>query len=266
MSPLSKNLICDVVRLSSVCYQPNETIKNEYCNKRPYNKDDTSCVFNTLKTCPILYTSDKDCEVLVCEHESKSLIVAFRGTSSTKDILTDLMITREKLSLMNLPENKWPLVHSGFSEQFFSITHKMEESIKSNNSIIFCGHSLGGALASIGSLYYACKYPEKNISCITFGSPRAGNYQFTDYFDRKIGNSLRFVNDNDPVPCVPSRWRFKHVKGLQWFNKNEVEHEIDVSRFYRFLKNTILSLFGFGYNACDDHKCDNYINDVINNY
>lgn len=262
MASLGKKLIFDLARLSGMCYKPKEEIECIYKDKRPYNKQDNACVFNTLKVCPILYKSEDDCEVLVCKHETEKLIIAFRGTSSREDVLTDLTITRDKLPLVNVKEDEWPLVHSGFLDQFFSVYKNLDDSVKENNQIVFCGHSLGGALATIGSLYYSYQYPDKDIACVTFGSPRVGDDRFVSYFDERIEQSMRYVNDNDPVPCVPTRWRFKHVKGLQWLNQDQIQKEIQVWRFYRFLKNTLLSVVGYGYNACDDHKCDNYIDDL----
>jgi hypothetical protein len=264
MVSIGKKLILDLARLSSMCYQPKEEVVRLYSCDRPYEKLDNACVFNTLKECPVLHKSQDDCEVLVCKHESEALVVAFRGTSSREDVLTDLSITRRELPLSGLSEPEFPLVHSGFHEQFFSVNKEIEKDIEENDEVIFCGHSLGGALATIGSLYYSFLYPDKDISCVTFGSPRVGDNRFVELFDERISNSLRYVNDNDPIPCVPTRWRFKHVKGLQWLNQDEIEDEIQVWRFYRFLKNTVLSVVGYGYNACDDHKCDYYIKDLRN--
>ena len=264
MGSISKKLILDLARLSSMCYHSKEDISDIYNYKRPYDKLNDACVLNTLLECPLLFKSNNDCEVLVCKHECESLIVAFRGTSSREDVLTDLSITRTELSLKGLSDSELPLVHSGFHEQFFSVNKEIEAGIEKYDNIIFCGHSLGGALATIGSLYYSFIYPDKDISCVTFGSPRVGNERFAFLFDERISNSIRYVNDNDPIPCVPTRWRFKHVKGLQWLNQDEIENEIQVWRFYRFLKNTMLSVIGYGYNACDDHKCNHYISDLRN--
>lgn len=262
VTSIGKNIIFDLARLSSMCYNKESQITSLWCNNRPYNRLDNACVFNSLKVCPVLHKSEDDCEVLVCQHEEEKLIIAFRGTSSRDDVLTDLNISREKLPLMGMDKLLWPQVHSGFATQFFSVNKHLEDSIKDSDDIIFCGHSLGGALATIGSLYYKFQYPEKNISCVTFGSPRVGDDQFVFYFNERIKNSLRYVNDNDPVPCLPTRWRFKHVDGLQWLNQDKIQNEIQVWRFYRFIKNTLLSVIGLGYNACDDHKCDNYISDL----
>lgn len=262
MVSIGKKMILDLARLSSMCYNSADNIDDLWKDNRPYNKCDNVCVFNTLSKCPTLHKSEEDCEVLVCNHDSDTLIIAFRGTSSRDDVLTDLSITRESLPLGNVPEEKWPLVHSGFAKQFFSVNKHLEDPIKKSDSIIFCGHSLGGALATIGSLYYSFQYPEKDIACVTFGSPRVGDSDFANYFDERITKSLRYVNDNDPIPCFPTRWRFKHVSGLQWLNHDQIQHEITAWRFYRFLKNTMLSVIGYGYNACDDHKCDYYIEDI----
>ena len=121
MVSLGKKLIFDMARLSGMCYKPKEEIDSIYKEKRPYFKTDNACVFNDLKECPTLFKSEEDCEVLVCNHESDKLVIAFRGTSSKEDVYTDLMITTEKLPLANSPESMWPYVHSGFLNQFFNL-------------------------------------------------------------------------------------------------------------------------------------------------
>jgi predicted lipase len=196
MVSLGKKMILDLARLSSLCYQPREKIEELYRVNRPYHKEDNVCVFNAVKECPVLHKTDEDCEVLVCKHETDVLVIAFRGTSSREDVFTDLSIARKKMPLTHVSEKWWPQIHSGFSDQFFSVNKYLDESVKENDSIIFCGHSLGGALATIGSLYYSFQYPEKTIACVTFGSPRVGDDTFVEYFDNKIKTSLRYVNDN----------------------------------------------------------------------
>ena len=40
-------------------------------------------------------------------------------------------------------------------------------------------------------------------------------------------------------------------------------NEISVNRLWRFIKNTVLNLFGLGgYNAVGDHSCSGYIYDL----
>lgn len=270
MVSLGKKLseILDLARISSLCYKSENAINKAYLYERPYIKGCHELAFLSVLENPVFISSDDDCQVVLAKYKSddenseEKLVVAFRGTESGEDIFTDLKITREKLPLENLKEEDWPLIHSGFADQFFSVNAKLDDAIAKADSVVFCGHSLGGALATVGSVYYGFKHPGKPVDCVTFGSPRVGDVRFVDYFDKRVGCSLRYVNDNDPIPCVPTRWRFKHVGGLQWLNQDVVQSEIPVWRFYRFLKNTLLSVVGYGYNACDDHKCDNYITDI----
>ena len=266
MAILGKKLVLDMARLAALSYESRDKLDTAYLYERPYMKGCHEIALLSIKEKPHFVSSEEDCQVVVakylCSDEKEKLVVAFRGTESGEDILTDLNITREKLPLQNMNEEDWPLVHSGFAGQFFSVNTKLDDIIADADSVLFCGHSLGGALATVGSVYYGFKHPGKPVDCVTFGSPRVGDTRFANYFDKRVGCSLRYVNDNDPIPCVPTRWRFKHVGGLQWLNQDVVQSEIPVWRFYRFLKNTLLSVVGYGYNACDDHKCDNYITDI----
>jgi len=259
---LLKEDILNCARLSTICYLKEEKIHHCYSCERPYNKDSYELVFNSLKNEPIFIHDFKtDCQLLVTEYKD-SLVIVFRGTESKKDIITDLNMLREPLELKD--HDVYPEVHSGFLNQFMSIKDFIINDVEKYNNIIFCGHSLGGALATIASLYYYCYFKTKNIKCITFGSPRVGDKLFANLFNKHIEESIRFVNDNDPVPCFPTTWRFKHVKGLQWLNEDIIKKEIRVWRLYRFFKYTFLNLVGYGYNALDDHSCNNYIEDITN--
>jgi len=257
----SKDKIVDMARMCGLVYDNEETIDKKYTTGRPYNKNQTEIAFNNCKCLPKFLSSDIDCQVFHVEYDDV-LMVCFRGTESKLDIWADLNITKEIFKLDNLPEEVWPEVHEGFLTQFNSIKDKIDDACSNAENIVFCGHSLGGALATLASLHYAYKHLNTSVSCVTFGSPRVGDYEFKRLFDHKIKMSLRYVNDNDPIPCLPTSWRYKHVKGLRWLNQDIIQKEIKVWRFYRFLKNTFLNTFGYGYNAVEDHSCSNYISDL----
>lgn len=329
-----KKILVDCAKMSSLAYLPQDELQNKYQDNRPYGKNEKcNVLYQCLDECPTLICShcidpmsnneelkgDNDCQVYTTKYmnsNKNTLMVVFRGTESSRDVLTDLNIFTSRLkipkySIYNYPffyqeelQDKWYndiKVHSGFNNQFLSVKEPLENTIddfihnhfqdnpvcdnqyqnqngeecnsnltdNNNNgkdsipSIIFTGHSLGGALATLSSLYFKCKYPEVQINCITFGSPRAGCSEFTKLFNKNIEESYRFVNDNDPVPCMPLAWRFKHVKGCQWLYQDKVMNEIGVNRLWRFLKNTVLNLVGYGgYNAIGDHSCSGYIFDL----
>ena len=72
--------------------------------------------------------------------------------------------------------------------------------------VIFCGHSLGGAVASIASIRLEvekARYKLKgSVKCITFGAPLFGDEQLRKSTDCR--NMYHFVCNNDPVPNLLS--------------------------------------------------------------
>ena len=51
-------------------------------------------------------------------------------------------------------------------------------------TVTIVGHSLGGALALLSSIYLPTFVPNVAYSLITFGMPRVGNQAFADYVDK----------------------------------------------------------------------------------
>jgi hypothetical protein len=138
------------------------------------------------------------------------MYMVFRGTEDLQDIIADidvrLHVIRDNVK-----------VHRGFYEQFEAISDEIEKYLKEASSqrkidnIIISGHSLGGGLATIASTHFGLLYPDSKVTCITFGSPRVGNREFTNYFNSIVSQSLRIYDEEDPVPMVPMSNRFQHV-------------------------------------------------------
>ena len=59
------------------------------------------------------------------------------------------------------------------------------------------------ALDCSGAAWAALEYPDADIRCITFGSPRVANKVFGKAFNALVGTSLRLVHGFDPVPSLP---------------------------------------------------------------
>ena len=257
---LTKEEIILSSKFSNLSYLQSKEL-DTFFYTRPLKKVD-SYIYELIEK-PYLYMTLQECQFLVAELKDK-IIISFKGTDSRSDIFTDLNFMKERLYLENyLYVYNHIFVHKGFFNQFKStkgvLNYKMSVSIKSKKPIIFTGHSSGGALATISSLVYSYLYLNYDISCITFGSPRVGCYKFSEVFNLKIKDSLRFVKDNDPVPCIPSPISFKHVKKCMWINNGSIENNITVYRSLNFIKNTFLNSFGYGYNALKDHSCVSYI-------
>ncbi|KAK3389151.1 hypothetical protein B0H63DRAFT_94923 [Podospora didyma] len=154
------------------------------------------------------------------------LIIALRGTARFVDSLVNLngrpLPADEFLGTSQFPaiknKTKAVLAHGGFLTSAMTL----HASVKSHLSwaektwpgahVVFCGHSAGGAVASI--LYVKClleavkDYPSLKLSCITFGAPPTFSTNLTKTLRAegslaKIrGHMLAFVNEFDVVPRV----------------------------------------------------------------
>ena len=72
----------------------------------------------------------------------------------------------------------------------FDNLDKIPEINDRNYQVIFTGHSLGGAIATISSFYYIKKYKfEAENILITFGQPKVGN----ELFAKELTNNLRQI-------------------------------------------------------------------------
>ncbi|KAK9818390.1 hypothetical protein WJX72_011847 [[Myrmecia] bisecta] len=171
-----------------------------------------------------LIESKVDTQVHVGWLEGDTAVLAFRGTQSAQDGLQDAKFIRKNINYLQelYPGTK---AHTGFLQQFASVVdpddpeHNIAAVLKTlsggrePNRVLCTGHSLGGALATLGAAWAAIEYPRADVRCITFGSPRVGNNKFKHAFHKLVGTSLRLVHGADPVPSMPPPFRYHHVKG-----------------------------------------------------
>ena len=78
--------------------------------------------------------------------------------------------------------------------------------------IVVCGHSLGGALATLAAVQFGREFPDAIITCVSFGSPRVGNGEFCEYFNKCVKGSYRFVN-RTTLYLWDQRRSVLHIKG-----------------------------------------------------
>ena len=139
--------------------------------------------------------------------ETNTLYVAFRGTATWKDAVTDADIhLKEKPSILG------GKVHSGFDKRAATvpleqILHCARE--ENCQTIITCGHSLGGAVSSLTAIDLMIRLgpdPETTVFNITFGSPFFANETVRQTCKREQyeRNMLHYVGHQDVVPGILS--------------------------------------------------------------
>jgi hypothetical protein len=78
-------------------------------------------------------------------------------------------------------------------------------------SVTICGHSLGGALATLLALDVAANTVFTDPAVYTYGSPRTGDSLFASTYDQVVSNSYRIANRLDIVPALPPPIDYEHV-------------------------------------------------------
>tara|TARA_B100000900_G_scaffold324432_1_gene284100 strand:+ start:3318 stop:4088 length:771 start_codon:yes stop_codon:yes gene_type:complete len=142
-------------------------------------------------------------------HDDNDIVVAFRGTEPKQwsDVKADLLALKRKSS----SEGR---VHLGFLREINKLWNYIKDELddKPDHQIWVCGHSLGGAMATL------CAYRLRDSVPIlyTYGSPRVGGSVFVDSCDVE---HHRYQNNNDVVPTVPF-WLmgFRHHGELHYIN------------------------------------------------
>lgn len=75
----------------------------------------------------------------------------------------------------------------------------------SSRRVVFVGHSLGGALATLAFVDFCERQPTHEVELVTFGAPQVGNDEFIDWLASRgsPGQISVFANLGDPVAHMP---------------------------------------------------------------
>lgn len=155
---------------------------------------------------------------MVIETESR-LILVIRGSESKDDWLLNLQAKQRRV-WFDVPGK----VHKGFWRALKHIWDPvvvplMAASKSSRKKVVICGHSLGGAIATVVAARIAYKFDRESIASVyTYGQPRVGNAKFATYVNEQFkGAFFRFVNNRDVVAMIPPAPLYRHVGELYHF-------------------------------------------------
>ena len=131
-------------------------------------------------------------------------IVAFRGSKSLKNWITDAQLWRRLLT--EEANGDKVEVHHGFLDAYESIIADLTAYLRQPGDVrplFITGHSLGGALAILAALELKRQgFPIAQV--YTFGQPRVGNAAFKRLYEYSLGAStFRVVYQEDIVARIP---------------------------------------------------------------
>jgi hypothetical protein len=143
---------------------------------------------------------------------SKEIVAAIRGTATILEWLHDasfLMVPVPIAGAHGFTEDGFTAVYRSLRIGQANGTPSVKDSIKgyldngTATSVTVCGHSLGGALATLLTLDVGLNTSCRTPTSYTFASPRTGDCMFAGVYNAAIPTSYRIENRQDLVPKLP---------------------------------------------------------------
>lgn len=158
--------------------------------------------FSSHKT-TIINIGNTGSQAYVWKSGDQSFVVAFRGSHDFRDVLSYLDFRAETFSFTDRKVK----VHRGVLSMFESIETDLTQVLTDKKTcklpkyITFCGHSLGGAIASFASAYYGAQSNRTiDITCHTFGAPFIGDVDFLEWSRQNVKEATNIKTRSDPIP------------------------------------------------------------------
>ncbi|GAB4815218.1 hypothetical protein N2152v2_002264 [Parachlorella kessleri] len=208
-------------------------------------------------------------------------ILAFRGTDSLDNFINDAKIAREPVK--GLPQNIKGEVHSGFLEEMQALLDvavakpwdwkgiaKALEQLQQEQGdepvpptrVICTGHSLGGALATLGAAWASLQYPGADVRCFSFASPHVGNNEAAECFHQLVGMRCRTVYQADIVPRLLNLSKVAHFWDPYWHVDPKVHLRMQGQKGKMYMPweiNPWTSPFEAWWCGVRDHAMHNYV-------
>ncbi len=172
--------------------------------------------------------------------DTNRIYLVFRGTDKPIDWINNVQFRQQIYPYGD--GHAEVRFHRGFMASYFAIRETLLEVMDQfrDKHIIATGHSLGGAVATIGALdlqYNLGAADNFSFSVYTYGAPRVGNSALVKSYNGRISDSHRFIFGWDVVTRVPREWQgYSHVEtavqlGNRWtwqvLSRRFSDHSID---------------------------------------
>lgn len=174
--------------------------------KSDYNKVLQSCIRSKQ-----VYVTPTRKEMTVARR-GNTKYVAFKGCSSIGDFINSIDIRNCKIHGDRVG------IHKGFCDKYkvlYDVIKKEVVNLDGDvDNVVFTGHSAGGSVAQIASLFLCDELKSNGIetSCFTFGTPKTGDESFKDALECSLGDRLLRVETYEDLVCLlPVQPTFVHA-------------------------------------------------------
>lgn len=190
------------------------------------------------KKCNFIFDYNECYAITAVSHSMKKIILAYRGTTSTKQLIDEFATVLGKFKVSNKIGGEIQKYFSNANDQLYpcakrSLTDLVNQYPAYN--VIITGHSLGGAVASIAAaeLVFDNVIDNEVTTLYTFGMPRPGNREYAISHDKYISKSWRVVHFRDAVAMIPTKTVFE---GSPYHHQREIFYGEDISMFSDYIE------------------------------
>jgi hypothetical protein len=147
-------------------------------------------------------------------------VVAIRGTEGITEWIQDARFLAVKCPFLpgaGLTEDGFTAVYESLRVTKDPASKRLVDALPNAfpnpvTSVTICGHSLGGALATLLSLDVAANTGlGSELTSYTYASPRTGDPSFADTYNQVVLDTVRIANRLDLVPKLPLPPLYEHV-------------------------------------------------------
>jgi len=204
----------DYIFMSALSYSPNPIATMREGNMTAPRKEYFNLEFNETRSQMGRDQAMIGGVALVMEWR-KEIVIAFRGTVTNEQLFWEgfytLVYPTESLVLAKGTGKVQAYFLSSFKVLLNWINDYLSRNWKPTYRLVFVGHSLGGAMASIAALYYSPanaglldpSWTAHSPKLYTFGMPRVGDSNYAQIHDQFVRESWRITHKWDIVPHLP---------------------------------------------------------------
>ncbi|KAK0383717.1 hypothetical protein NLU13_9628 [Sarocladium strictum] len=159
------------------------------------------------------------------DNARREIVLSVRGSNNIRNWITDVVFTWTDCPFVSDCK-----VHQGFSAAWDEIAVAAQAAINTalaanpGYRVIATGHSLGGAVATLGAVYL--RQNGIPIDTYSYGSPRVGNDKFANFVSNQTGGEYRVTHTDDPVPRLPPIiFGYRHVTPEYWLSTDAASND-----------------------------------------
>ena len=227
-------------------------------------RDEAHAEYQALgfNTCKFLEDTDTDAQAYVMSNKHLCLVV-YRATQTARDWQTNKDYDFVDRSFMKVHQGFYEALSSLEQQVFDEINRVSATSLSTRNpqqKLVFTGHSLGGAMATVAAYDYRHWKP---TGTITFGAPRVFHKTTAQRLKSDINFKLmRVAYAADGVTRVPLLGQGYRHTGIPVYFKTDGTHISEGPSFWtdlkEFAKDSISEILKWEILTWEDHKMSRY--------